>query len=276
MPDRAAVEAHLGKVLSSSGFAKSDRLSRFLRFTVEAKLNGQETQIKESVLGREVFDRATDYDPRTDPIVRVEARRLRDRLDAYYTTTGLGDNLRIEFPKGSYVPVITPANGRSAAPSRLAFRGKRAILATAVVLVLLAAGMAGYRILRPPPTELYAVMPATWLWGEAVDASGLEETIAERVSIELANHRVARVVGWPLIRRYRSAQKEFRQIAGEVGANKVLLIRSSSKSTAIFVLDGASGEKVGFEEYDHNQTDLVDAIVKRVAALRQSSEPTQR
>ena len=104
-----AVRAHLAKILLSDGFVKADRLCRFLRFTVEAKLNGDEDQIKEYVLGREVFDRNGDYDPRTDPIVRVEARRLRTKLEVYYSAAGQGDTVRIEFPKGGYVPVIHPA-----------------------------------------------------------------------------------------------------------------------------------------------------------------------
>jgi hypothetical protein len=87
-PDREAVRLHLAKIVESGGFAKSDRLCRFLRFTVEAKLNGEESQIKEYVLGREVFDRNGDYDPRLDPIVRVEARRLRTKLEEYYSATG--------------------------------------------------------------------------------------------------------------------------------------------------------------------------------------------
>jgi serine/threonine-protein kinase len=103
------VRAHLARILESSGFVKADRLCRFLRFTVEAKLNGEGDQIKEYVLGREVFDRNGDYDPRVDSIVRVEARRLRTRLEQYYSGTGQTDTVRIEFPKGSYIPVIHPA-----------------------------------------------------------------------------------------------------------------------------------------------------------------------
>src|SRR5580698_7068597 len=96
--DREAVRTHLAKILESGGFVKADRLCRFLRFTVEAKLNGEEGQIKEYVLGREVFDRNGSYDPRLDPIVRVEARRLRTKLEEYYRVAGLGDAVRIEFP----------------------------------------------------------------------------------------------------------------------------------------------------------------------------------
>src|SRR4030081_597398 len=107
--DPEAVRRQLDKILASGGFVNADRLCRFLRFTVEAKLKGEEAQIKEYVLGREVFDRDDRYDPRMDPIVRVEARRLRVKLDQYYDGPGRADPIRIEFPKGSYAPVVHSA-----------------------------------------------------------------------------------------------------------------------------------------------------------------------
>jgi len=87
--------------------SRSGRLTRFLEFTVTEMLAGNASQIKEFVVGIEVFNRGRDYDPRLDPIVRVEARRLRMKLRRYYETEGRTDRLRIEFPKGSYVPIIT-------------------------------------------------------------------------------------------------------------------------------------------------------------------------
>src|SRR5690348_1004057 len=105
-PDPQLVRLQLERILASDEFNKADRLCRFLRFTVEASLNGDQEQIKEYSLGREVFDRKEDYDPRLDSIVRVEARRLRSRLEEYYGKAGQLDPIRIEYPKGSYVPVI--------------------------------------------------------------------------------------------------------------------------------------------------------------------------
>jgi serine/threonine-protein kinase len=96
--------AHLQKILASRVFIKSERLSRFLRFAVEQVLAGREDQLKEYIIGVEVFDRSASYDPRIDPIVRVEARRLRSKLRQYYESEGREDPLWIEFPTGSYVP----------------------------------------------------------------------------------------------------------------------------------------------------------------------------
>jgi serine/threonine-protein kinase len=77
-------------------------MCRFLRFAVEHTLAGTVDDIKEYLVGVEVFDRGADYDPRVDPIVRVEARRLRAKLEAYYASAGKDDAVRIEFPKGAY------------------------------------------------------------------------------------------------------------------------------------------------------------------------------
>lgn len=107
-----AVLAHLDKILASTEFARSERLSRFLRFTVEQALEGRVDQLKEYVVGVEVFDRQPSYDPRIDPIVRVEARRLRSKLQKYYESEGRDDELWIELPKGSYVPVFQAAGER--------------------------------------------------------------------------------------------------------------------------------------------------------------------
>ena len=97
------IRAQVDKILASRLFARSERLCRFLRFCVEQTLDEKGDRLKEQLVGVVVFDRKGDYDPRTDPIVRVEAMRLRSKLKAYYTSTGRPDGLLIELPKGAYV-----------------------------------------------------------------------------------------------------------------------------------------------------------------------------
>jgi len=81
-------------------------LCRFLRYIVEETLAGRASGIKEQVLGLEVFDRGPDFNPRLDPIVRVQARNLRSRMAKYYEGPGQADPIRIELPKGTYIPVF--------------------------------------------------------------------------------------------------------------------------------------------------------------------------
>jgi hypothetical protein len=101
-PTGAEVRSQLGRLLASEGFANAERISRFLRFVVERTLDGEGDQLKEYRLGTEVFDRPSDYDPRLDSIVRVEARRLRAKLAEYYAGPGQGDPVLIGVDKGSY------------------------------------------------------------------------------------------------------------------------------------------------------------------------------
>jgi TolB-like protein/Flp pilus assembly protein TadD len=101
-----AVQDELGRVLASDFFHNSERLRRFLRFAVEQVLRGQENKLKEYLIGVEVFDRQESFDPRIDSIVRVEARRLRTKLEQYYEAEGRENPVQIRFRKGSYVPVF--------------------------------------------------------------------------------------------------------------------------------------------------------------------------
>src|SRR5215208_779550 len=102
--DRDGILQQLERVLSSSVFRRADRSSALLRFIVEQTLDGQGDRLKEYTLGAEALGRGESFDPRTDPVVRAEASRLRARLDQYYATMGLNDPVVIGLTKGSYVP----------------------------------------------------------------------------------------------------------------------------------------------------------------------------
>src|SRR5687767_1575743 len=104
-PDRGARQ-QLERVLASVTFRQVDRLKRFLNFTVSEALAGRGDQLKEYVIGVQVFDKDSTFDPRADPIVGVQARRLRARLARYYREEGGADAVLIDLPKGGYTPVF--------------------------------------------------------------------------------------------------------------------------------------------------------------------------
>ncbi|MFO1061158.1 MAG: hypothetical protein U1E53_29845 [Dongiaceae bacterium] len=108
-PDHAAIRAQLERVLASRDFDASDRNRRFLSFVVEAALEGRADQIKAYTIGTRVFGRDDGFDPQNDPIVRIEARRLRRSLEHYYLTGGRSDRIVISIPRGSYVPLVSVA-----------------------------------------------------------------------------------------------------------------------------------------------------------------------
>jgi serine/threonine-protein kinase len=101
-----AARRQLETVLGSATFRQVDRLKRFLNFIVSEALAGRGDQLKEYVIGVQVFDKDSSFDPRADPIVRVQARRLRARLGRYYREEGGSDAVLIELPKGGYAPVF--------------------------------------------------------------------------------------------------------------------------------------------------------------------------
>jgi serine/threonine-protein kinase len=117
LPDKA-VRQQLNRILASKTFSQVERLKRFVSFIVGETVGGRGGDLKEYVIGVQVFGKEPSFDPRTDPIVRVQARRLRTRLARYYRDEGNSDELIVDLPKGGYAPVFrtrdeTPAARRS-------------------------------------------------------------------------------------------------------------------------------------------------------------------
>ena len=98
----------LNRILASKAFRQADRLKRFLRFVVVETIAGRSDGLKEFAVGVEVFGKDSAFDPRNDPIVRVQARRLRAQLARYYREEGQDEELLIEMPKGGYAPIFHP------------------------------------------------------------------------------------------------------------------------------------------------------------------------
>lgn len=106
LPPNDELLAQVRRIAESGIFARSPRMTRFISFAAEHAVSGSAGPLKEYVVGINVFDRDSRYDPRIDPIVRVEARRLRAKLAAYYRSAGREDPIIVEFPTGSYTPVF--------------------------------------------------------------------------------------------------------------------------------------------------------------------------
>lgn len=102
--EKNAVHQQLEKLLATPLFNSSKRYPSFLRFVVARVLSGQTDQLKERILGVEIFGRAADYDTNTDPIVRVTAAEIRKRIEQYYHDHNHSQEIRLYLPAGSYVP----------------------------------------------------------------------------------------------------------------------------------------------------------------------------
>jgi len=233
----ASVRSTLDKILASPGFVNADRLSRFLRYTVEETLNGQTDKLKETLLGIEVFGRKPTYDPRVDAVVRTEAVKLRARMREYYETEGREDELVIDLPKGGYVPVFRyreklsdvplPPTVVEAAP-RQTGTDWRPVLAGALVIALLAASI--YFTTRnrsravgsaAPEAASIAVLPFEDLSpdrNQEYFCDGMTEEIIDA----LANIPGARVVARTSSFAFKGKQQDIREIGKKLNVATVL------------------------------------------------------
>ncbi|MEO0915993.1 MAG: transmembrane adenylate cyclase, partial [Pseudomonadota bacterium] len=185
------VQQQLERILSSSQFVDTTRLARFLKYLVDQTLAGNDDALKGYSIGLDVFDKPDDFDPAIDTIVRVQASKLRSRLDLYYATDGAEDPLRILVPKGSYVPVFQvafdPVANESTPPSDTAQHR--------------------YSI---------AVMPFDNLSGSP-DQEFLADGFTEEILNALARFREFRVAARHSTFRYKNTKGDAREIGAELG-----------------------------------------------------------
>jgi hypothetical protein len=102
----ADARAELDRIVKSADFPATDRNRKFLTYVVENELAGRLEEITPILLGKRVFQRDENFDPNEDPIVRIEAGKLRRDLETYYLKAGRRNPLRISIPKGAYRPAF--------------------------------------------------------------------------------------------------------------------------------------------------------------------------
>ena len=251
-PTREEIQDQLDRILRSSLFARSERMSRFLRFSVENSLASPGSAIKEYLVGVEVFDRPADYDPQVDPIVRVEARRLRAKLKSYYGDAGSADPVLIDFPKGAYSAVFRSAEaGRAAVSEQLS--------QTAV-----------------------AVLPFANL-SQGTGDEYFSDGLTEELILLLTRVKGLRVVAWYSASQFRGREQDLSSIREDLKAAAIL--RGSVRRTGERVrvtaqlIDTSSGSYLWSEAFDRDLTDVVgiqQEIARAiVATLRLAWIPAQ-
>jgi len=213
-------------------------MGRFLRMAVEWTLDGKGGDLKEYLLGVEVFDRDPAYDPRVDPIVRVEARRLRSKLKQYYDGDGRGDDIVIEFPKGSYAPLLR--NRTQAAP---------------------AAPVAA------PDVVTIAVLPFTNL-SSTCEHEYFIDGLTEELIHALTKVSGMRVVAWNSAAQMRGRQQDVAAVREQLNVGTVLTgsvrIAESDLRVRVQLIDAGTGVYLWSETYDRKLQDVF-AIQEEIA-----------
>jgi TolB-like protein/Flp pilus assembly protein TadD len=288
--DAEVVRAQVERILLSRPFAQAGRASRPLRFSVEEALQGRGDQIKEYVLGVEVFDKGEAFDPRLDPAVRVEVHRLRTKLDKYYAEAGRNDSILIEFPKGSYTPVIrhrTTAGGTGKGTRRWKLLLLLASALVAAGMVYLATQGRTRKTGGTEGKELssIAVLPFSDLSPEK-DQDYFCEGITEELTNALAKVEGLRVVSRTSAFQFKGKASDIRKIGEQLNVGALLegsVRRAGNKLRVTAQLVKVSdGYHLWSGTYDRETGDVfaiqeeISRAIVNALQVRLSAEPNRR
>jgi len=284
------VRAQLDRIRRSDPFAASTRLQRFLSYVVEQSLSGKAGELKEYSIGTAVFDRDDQYDPRIDSIVRVEAGRLRSKLDEYYNSAGASDPLIVRIPRGTYAPLFERRENGAALPSvaaddsprRRGVRIWRPLLAASVVLVVLTAIAAwrtgaANRAERSAPAVTIAVLPFSHYSADP-SVQMLAARLTDGVTAELARFGTVGVVSHTSATQFDGTRRPLKEIARSLNANGVVeasvevdggLVRVQAR-----LVDAAVDRKSFSRQFEGNRDALLDLQQRIASAIEQDARQT--
>jgi adenylate cyclase len=308
-PSALEVRAELERILASRCFEQAARSSKFLQFVVEQTLAGQGDRLKGYTIAIEVFGRSPDFDAQSDPLVRVEAGRLRRRLTEYYADEGCNDPVRIELPRGSYNIVASyhspptevllgpmsqiPPEQSDLASNRRRWRRVRSVLIAAVALAGLGAiilqQLEVSRVTANAPPERTArerssgkppivVLPFEDLGGSERGIGELAATLREEILLLLDDPEVFVVATQSVAGAPGAAVASVgNDAAAYVLAGSVRATGEQVRVTARLLAPG-SGTQIWSAAYDETLSSLREpagqrALARRIAAVAEPYGP---
>lgn len=246
--DPRAIEEQLKRILESPHFADTTRMKRFLEHLVTEALQGRGEALKGYALGVDVFDKPEDFDPTIDTIVRVQANKMRARLDLYYAQEGQQDPVRIHIPKGSYAPVFEIAFDPAQTPD-----GEGPALSRGRIAI--------------------AVMPFDNLSGDPAQEH-LSAGFTEDVIAALARFREVSVLSRHVTYRYQGRARDPREVGADLDVQYLVegSVRHWDDKLRVTsqLIDAGTGEQVFAETYDRDLSaeslfEVQDDIAARIA-----------
>ena len=278
------------RILASHVFSRSKRQREFLGYVIDASLEGREDRLKEYTIGLDVFGKDDSFDPHLDSIVRVEASRLRAKLREYYGEEGTEDSVRIEIPKGHYIPEFhqvavsgtEPAatneqrlGSRRILPVIAALLGLLVVYAVLDLFVLPERSNSGARV-APSPVAVVdleksiAVLPFRNLSTEPDDiyfVDGMHDDILTQLS-NLSS--LDKVISRTTMEQYRDTTKSILQISSELGVAIVLegSVQRAAERVRVNVqlIDANSDRQIWSDSFDRElTTSNIFAIQREIA-----------
>jgi hypothetical protein len=219
--DQKAIREQLARILGSRPFAQSRRMQRFLEYIVVEALAGRSDRLKAYNIALEVFDRPETFDPIVDPLVRVEAARLRGKIREYYGAAGRGDPIRIDLPKGAYTPHIEFCQpGSVAAQPRWRKTPVGFLTASIAVLLTLLASVTTWNWWIPstslPEKAAIAVLPFENIGNES-KWNRFADGITEDIVTDLSHSKDLFVVARNSTEAYRGKPADVRTDGRDLG-----------------------------------------------------------
>jgi TolB-like protein/Tfp pilus assembly protein PilF len=294
--DQKAIREQLARILGSRPFAQSRRMQRFLEYVVAEALAGRSDRLKAYNIALEVFDRPETFDPIVDPLVRVEAARLREKIREYYVADGQRDPIHIDLPKGTYTPHIafcqpatsgpwpdrpnttTPDRPLGPSPQPRWRKTPLGFLAASIAMVLLAllAGFTAWKWWTPstPLSEKasIAVLPFENIGNES-KWDHFADGITEDIVIDLSHSKDLFVVARNSTEVYRGKPADVRNVGRDLGVRYVLEGSIQPLGDQIRVtaqlIDARTGGNVWSDRYDRPATDLFNVqndVTGKIAA----------
>jgi TolB-like protein len=232
----ADVRLHMERVLAADLFVHSQRLKDFLRYIVSHMLAGRAGEIKEYSIATEVLGRRENFDPSCDPVVRVEAHRLRSKLRAYQERMSGSDHLILDLPKGAYVPMVREALPKAIPPRRFP--------------------------VMPEVSLSIAVLPFVDLRYDRPEGDILTDSLTEELIHNLGHERGLLVAPWASVAQFRHCNKDVREISCQLHVDILLegSLRHISKRLAhvrVRIISPDDGFSKHLGSYDREMNDLL-------------------
>lgn len=310
-PERAAIERQLDAIFASEEFASAPKMRSLLRYLVDATLAGNADRLKGYAIGVDVFERGAGFDPATDPIVRVQAGRLRKLLESYYLTAGKDDPVRMDIPKGGYAVELTtggaaPAAGTATPPSasaagetRRAASGTSAraghlpLALVGALCVLAGIAALGSRFLadgKAPPSATalrgretvaaagpitLAVLPFTNMSKDAGNAH-FADGLTDALTTALARVKSVSLASRTSAFQYREAA-DLRRVGADLGVRYILegglQHDGAQMRITVQLIDAATGAHIWARNYDRPAGDDFAVQSELVTALAAEIRP---
>ena len=296
-PAESEILAQLERILSSADFAASSRLKNFLSYLVAETLAGRSDQLKEYAIAIDVFDRDDNFDPQTSSIVRVEASRLRSKLEKFNATAGRNDAVRISLKPGGYVPSFDSVANSESPPAaeiettietpRPTGLSRSAIYAIVPVALIAVIGLIGFGQndfwQRAAPAEQaldmthsVAVLPLRNLSGDSSE-DYFGDGMTDALITGLARERVAHVTSMTSVMAYKNVDRPMSEIGNELGVShlvegSVMRVGDDVRIT-VQLIEAATDRHLWAESYDGEMSDVLalqrDVVQRIVGSMAQ-------